>query len=60
MSSSLGYIKELLLIKYVAAIVWSEESIVGEENILFSVTIENTRSKLKRGKSSGGISRETF
>jgi hypothetical protein len=58
--TSLEYLKELLLITYDAAIVWSEECIVGEENILCSVTIENTPAELKRGQSSGEFLEKHF
>jgi uncharacterized ubiquitin-like protein YukD len=60
MPSSLEYLRELLLIKYDAAIVWSKESIVGEENRLCSVTIEDTPAELKRGQSSGEFLEKHF
>jgi uncharacterized ubiquitin-like protein YukD len=60
MPSSLEYLRELLLINYDAAIVWSKESIVGEENRLCSVTIEDTPAELKRGQSSGEFIEKHF
>lgn len=60
MRSSLEYLRELLLIKYDAAIVWSKESIVEVENRLCSVTIEDTPAELKRGQSSGEFLEKHF
>jgi hypothetical protein len=60
MTTSLEYLKELLFINYEAAIVWSKESIVGEENRLSSVTIEDTVPALKRDPSSGEFLEKHF
>jgi len=61
LTSSLEYLKELLFIKYGAAIVWGKESIVVEENRLSSVTIEDTvPAGLKRDPSSGEFMEKHF
>ena len=51
--ASLDRLKELLQIKYDAAIVWGETSAVSEENRLTSIIIEETLPSLKREPSSG-------
>ncbi|KAJ8324735.1 hypothetical protein O5D80_006974 [Batrachochytrium dendrobatidis] len=51
--SSLEYLRELLKIKYDAAIVWGEASAVSEESRYNSITIEETLPALKRDPSSG-------
>jgi hypothetical protein len=51
--ASLDYLKELLQIKYNAAIVWGETIAVAEENRYNSIIIEETLPTLKRDPSSG-------
>ena len=51
--ASLEYLKELLQIKYDAAIVWGETIAVSEENRYNSITVEETLPTLKRDPSSG-------
>jgi hypothetical protein len=51
--ASLDYLKELLQIKYNAAIVWGEMIAVAEENRYNSIIIEETLPTLKRDPSSG-------
>ena len=51
--ASLDHLKELLQIKYDAAIVWGETTAVAEENKYTSIIIEETLPTLKRDSSSG-------
>ncbi len=51
--SSLEYLKGLLLLKYDAAIVWGDSSLVTEKDRFDSITIEDTEPGLKREPSSG-------
>ncbi|OAJ43889.1 hypothetical protein BDEG_27202 [Batrachochytrium dendrobatidis JEL423] len=51
--SSLEYLRELLQIKYDAAIVWGEASAVSEESRYNSITIEEALPTLERDPSSG-------
>ena len=51
--SSLEYLRDMLYLKFGAAIVWSETTDVTEVSRLNSVTIEDTLPELKRDPSSG-------